>query len=620
MHLIGKTWLHVLIVISMTTSSLSAGNFDVDSREEGFLLKRKIRAAQFLHFATFGPSMSDVDALAGQMVQVGGKKAMTNWIDAEFAKPPTLHQPLTETMITGDGFTTITQDIYLQRYRHHAWWEIAINGDDQLRQRMAWALSQIVVTNGDIDDLNDTQNLGNISQKGRWLGASNYYDMLVRNSFGNYRTLLTDATYHPAMGSFLSHLRNRKSDGTRFPDENYAREVMQLFTIGLYDLQRDGRLKTSITGEFIPTYDNDDIRELARVFTGLTFAPNPATTSNPFYSGNDYLVPMVMHQPEHDTQPKTLLNNTVINQVEGNAEISAALDSLFNHDNIAPFISYRLIQRFTKSNPSRGYILRVARKFENNGQGVRGDMKAVIKAILLDPEPYQSLRIGSIRDAEGDGETVVCKARGTEYSHLREPVIQYASMFRGCNATSDHPSGQARLMPLNYLWDQEPYRQPTVFNFYLPNYQPPGDLITYPASLRVPNGNLVAPEFQIKNAVTSNRTMNHIIANSNDLFHRVTAGSTTGAYYLNFKMNFNLQEELALAAQENTLIEVVDRFDLLFCCGTMPQDYKEEMVRVINDETRWMPGNAQYASQYTQFRVSCALMTTLTSPFAAIGE
>jgi uncharacterized protein (DUF1800 family) len=620
MRFIWNTCFFFAVTLISSLPSIQAGEFNVSSREEGNLVKRRIRAAQFLHYATFGPTMQDVDALAVRMTQVGGQQAMAQWIDEQLAKPASFHQPLAEDMYTRDGFTGLTQSVSITRYRHHAWWDLSLSADDQLRQRMAWALAQILVISDIGTNFNDSLVVGRNTGKARWLGMSNYHDMLVRNSFGNYRQILTDVTYHANMGVYLSHLQNRKTDGVRFPDENYAREVMQLFSIGLYQLHKDGRLKTTTGGEFVPTYDNDDITELARVFTGLTYAANPAApTANPFYSGNDFCVPMMMFQPEHDTQPKTILNNVLIDQVDGNAEIKASLDALFNHENIAPFISYRLIQRFTKSNPSRGYVLRVAKKFDNNGQGVRGDLAAVIKAILLDPEPYQGLRMGSIRDANGQDTQVFCSDRGTEYARLREPVLQYSAMLRGCNSISDHPSGRFMLTARNGDWIQEPYKQPSVFSFFLPTYQPPGDLITAAASPRIPNGNLVAPEFQLKTSVTSNRLINRFISNSETM--RASFVASTADYRHECNLDFRLDEELDWASQsEADLMKVVDRFDLLYCCGTMPQDFKNKIVQVINDQTRPLLTSTSSASVYPSYRVSSALAIVLTSPFAAIGH
>lgn len=239
-----------------------AGTFEVQSRSDAALMKRKVRAAQFLHRATFGPTIEQIDELAGRMRQVGVRRACDEWIEEQFAMPATLQQPVIEAMIADDGFTTTQDGVWIQRYRSHAWWDTALTSDDQLRQRVAWALIQILVTSESGAGFND-QNAGNISGKGRWIGPTNYYDMLVSNTFGNYRDILGEVTYHPIMGVYLSHLRNRKTNGTRFPDENYAREIMQLFSIGLYELQLDGRLKTTLQGELIPTYDNETIKELA---------------------------------------------------------------------------------------------------------------------------------------------------------------------------------------------------------------------------------------------------------------------------------------------------------------------------------------------------------------------
>jgi uncharacterized protein (DUF1800 family) len=620
MRFIWNTCFFFAITLISSLPSIRAGEFNVSSREEGNLVKRRIRAAQFLHFATFGPTIQEIDALAVRMTQVGGQQAMAQWIDEQLAKPASYHLPLTEDMYTRDGYTGLSPSVNLTRYRHYAWWDLSLSAEDQLRQRMAWALAQILVISDIGTNFNDILANGRNTGKARWLGMSNYHDMLVRNAFGSYRQILTDVTYNANMGVYLSHMQNRKTDGLRFPDENYAREVMQLFSIGLYQLHKDGRLKTNAAGEFIPTYDNEDVTELARVFTGFTYAPNPAApNSNPFFSGNDFCAPMVIHQPEHDTQPKTILNNVVINQVEGNAEVKAALDALFNHENIAPFISYRLIQRFTKSNPSRGYVLRVAKKFENNGQGVRGDLAAVVKAILLDPEPYQGLRMGSVRDANGQDTKVLCSDRGTEYARLREPVLQYTSMLRGCNSISDHPSGRFMLTPRNGDWLQEPYKQPSVFSFFLPNYQPPGDLITAAASPRIPNGNLVAPEFQLKTSVTSNRLINRFISNCETMGAAFVTGSPDFRHECN--LEFRLDEELDWASQDEAdLMKVVDRFDLLYCCGTMPQDFKNKIVQVINTETRSLLSNNPNSTVYPTYRVSSALAIVLTSPFAAIGH
>ncbi len=601
----------LLLLLSVCVSvSGSAGTFVTESRSETALMKNKIRAAQFLHRATFGPTIEQIDALAVRMQQIGLRRACEEWIDEQFSLPATRHQPLAEAMIADDGFTTTENDVWIQRYRHHAWWHVALTSEDQLRQRVAWALVQILVTSEDGDGFND-QNPGNLSGKGRWLGPTHYYDMLVNNAFANYRDILQDVTYHPVMGVYLSHMRNRKSNGTRFPDENYAREIMQLFSIGLYEVQLDGRLKTTTGGDLIPTYDNETIKELARVFTGLTY--KPANPGNFFWSGNDFLFPMEMYQPEHDTDPKTIFGN-VIDVDDGDADIAAALDLLFAHDNVAPFVSYRLIQRLVKSNPSRGYIRRVARKFNDNGEGIKGDMKAVIKAVLLDPEAWRSERVRALRAPY----RVEVTPRGSEYSRLREPVVRYTSLLRAVHANSDYPTGRMMVLPQDWNWLQEPYKQPSVFNFFLPDFQPSGDLIGFQPSRRIPNGSLVAPEFQQKTAVTSNRLINRYIWDISSQRAQFIASNSN--YNMTCNLHFDLSAEKSLATNNADMPKLLDLLDLVFCCGTLPQDFKDRVVQVVNSETEWMKNNNSWRAELENFRVESALIAVATSPFAAIAE
>lgn len=594
-------------VFILSAGFVSGGTFEVGSARNLSLMKRKVRAAQFLHRATFGPTIEQIDALAARMQQVGVRRACDEWIDDQFSLTASMHQPLVEQMISDDGYATTQDAVWIQRYRYHAWWHHALTAEDQLRQRTAWALIQILVTSEQGSGFND-RNPGNISQLGRWLGPTNYYDVLVENAFGNYRDLLEDVTYHPVMGVYLSHMRNRKTNGTRFPDENYAREIMQLFSIGLYELHLDGRLKQNEDGSLIPTYDNETIKNFARVFTGLTF--KPSNNNNFFWSGNDFQYPMEMYQPEHDTEPKTLLNGVVTDIDDGNADIQAAIDNLYEHENVAPFIAHRLIQRFVKSNPSRGYIRRVARKFNDNGSGVKGDMKTVIKAILLDPEAWRAIRLQSSRNPN----RVVATARGTEFSRLREPIIRYASLLRASDVTSDYPTGRMMVTPLSWVWLQESYQAPSVFNFFLPNFQPPGELLGLRPSRRVPNGALVAPEFQQKTAVTSNYLMSKYVWDISAQKAHFTFNGTECNLF------FHLDSEKALASEDEDMPKLLDLLDLVYCCGTMPQDYKDRIVEVINQETAWMRNNAQWRPELENFRVESALIQVATSPFAAIGE
>lgn len=260
-------------------------------------------------------------------------------------------------------------------HRRWSWWQQVIDGPDPLRQRVALALSEIFVVSDNSDAVASNP-----------VGAASYYDMLLGDAFGNYRDILLDVTLHPVMGAYLSHLRNDKSDprSGRYPDENYAREIMQLLSIGLFQLKQDGTLLRDGRGKPIPTYDNDDITELAKIFTGLSF-DGPDRN---FGSGAEaWTRPMRMYEEHHEPGPKRLIRGRHVPASQtGMQDISAAVDNLFRHPNVGPFIARRLIQRLVTSNPSPLYVQRAAAAFADDGHRVRGNMRAVISAILLDPE------------------------------------------------------------------------------------------------------------------------------------------------------------------------------------------------------------------------------------------
>ena len=301
-----------------------------------------------------------------------------------------------------------------------AWWNAVINNEDLLRNRIALALSEIFVISFNSD----------LSDFGR--GFASYYEMLLKHSFGNFRELMTDVTLHPCMGFYLSHLNNPRSDPENNikPDENYAREIMQLFTIGLYQLAADGtRLKDS-DGNDLATYDLEDVRELAKVFTGLgareysqfqleyfeeeEMIPPPIGFGIGIYETSK-LVPMTMYEEWHEPGQKVILKDHVIPTGQtGMQDIEMALDILFNHQNVGPFISRRLIQHLVKSNPSPQYIARISGIFDDNGLGERGDLAAVVKAILLDEEA----RTCAWQQDASSGK-------------LREPLIRHTQFVRG---------------------------------------------------------------------------------------------------------------------------------------------------------------------------------------------
>ena len=444
-----------LLTCCLVSKPSAAGEFPVKSSRHVRLMKAKIRAAQFLSKATFGPTQESIDELAARINQIGYRRATSQWIDQQFDMEPTSHEDIVRDIVHVDGNEVDMQSGGPYRYRYQAWWHIALTSEDQLRQRVAWALSQIFVIgdtgvgfNGD-----DKRSIGGGEESiVDWIGMSDYYDMLSEGASGTYRDVLGKVTYHPCMGTWLSSVRNRKANVSagRFPDENYAREIMQLFSVGLYHLHQDGRLKTDENGALIPTYDNAQIKELGRLFTGFRYHHNTNTTS--IFTGRNLGDSMQVYVREHDTNfnysedtnapnIKTVFGTVLpplsvpINEQSCNDEIAAGLDAIANHPNVAPFICRLLIQRLVKSNPSRAYMRRVTRVFNDNGQGVRGDFRAVVKAILTDPELYRGQRLVRRRNPT----RVDVVARGTEYSRLREPIIESRHSSERC--------GRRRIMP-----------------------------------------------------------------------------------------------------------------------------------------------------------------------------
>lgn len=431
-------------------------------------------AARFLLQASFGPNADDpadadeIPENVESVMQLG----FEGWLADQFARPAGLHRPVAVWLQDTNNVAEYYADVKLG-----AWWHRVLGSPhvlpggapdfqpDLLRQRMAFALAQVFVVSDRPEVLSTDP-----------LGMADYYDVLVRNAFGNYRDLLMEVARHPVMGFYLSHLLNRKLDPVLriYPDENFAREIMQLFSIGLWELNADGTRRTGPDGQPIPTYDNHTITELARVFTGFGVAGNDNFTDFP----RNFSAPMKMFDEWHDLGAKSFLGLQLparpetANGASGLADVTAAVDHLAKHPNVGPFLGRLLIQRLVTSNPSPGYVGRVAAAFADNGAGVRGDMKAVIRAILLDPEARDPVRMEDPR-----------------FGRLREPLLRVVNVAHAFDATSE--SG---VFPLgNFYMDhvQEAYKSPSVFNFYLPTYSPPGLLA---------EAGLVAPEMQIVNA------------------------------------------------------------------------------------------------------------------------
>jgi uncharacterized protein (DUF1800 family) len=432
-------------------------------------LPRRKEAARLLLQASFGPTPAAVDALAAT--------TDANWITAQMAMPAT------------NDFVNAVQARYSQSdsYRPggdqydpseivRAFWRTAPSAPDQLRKRTAFALHHIL-TVSQVD--------ANLWFHSR--AYANYLDLLNRHAFGNFRTLIEEIALSPAMGIYLSHLRNRKEDPSlnRLPDENFARELMQLFTIGLQELNPDGSLKLDSTGQPIETYRNADVMALAKVFTGFTWGfPDGQMTSDKFgwldptyTAAGDQRVDLQRMKAlpdQHSAAEKKLFTGkpwavTLPAGSSAQADVKAALDTLFQHPNVGPFIGRQLIQQLVTSQPSAAYVGRVAAVFNNNGAGVRGDLGAVVRAILLDTE----------------ARTV--PAPTSPNGKLREPVLGMLHWMRTFGASSIN--GRYRmgwqLDPLG----ETPFRAPSVFGYFRPGYVPP-------TAAFAPR-KATAPEFQI---------------------------------------------------------------------------------------------------------------------------
>ena len=523
-------------------------------------------ASRFLGQATFGPTPEGIAELKNLGYDFNA------WIDREAAKSPTYSAPLVVAALASGGITSIS-NTYNRRARN----EVMISGSDQLRQRVAYALSQIFV----ISD-------NNSAISGAKEGSCSYYDMLLRDSFGTFRQLLLDVTYHPMMGRYLNQYHNRKADPAKntSADENYAREVEQLFSIGLYLLNPDGTDQIDGTGRALESYTNVQITEFAKVFTGFTDEDHNA---NPVGTGTgrtdfpsapqNYTEPMKIWPGQHDPNSKALHHYAGARKPDlpagqsGAQDVSDAIDNLVEHPNTGPFISRQLIQRLVTSNPSDAYVGRVAATFANNGRGQRGDMLAVIKAILLDQEARQAPFIVD-----------------PEHGKLREPYLRVTHLLRAF-----HYKVAAGVLPYDLgsatenTLGQFPLAAPSVFNFYSPDYQPRGP---------VGDAGLVAPEFQIQNAVFGIATPN--------LYYNLT-NTTVGGFSLDLTAQAAITDPAAL----------VDNVDLLLTAGTLSSASRAKVVAAVTAVTQAMVPSG---STLALTRARLAVYLVAVSPDYAIQK
>ncbi|GAA4052235.1 DUF1800 domain-containing protein [Parerythrobacter jejuensis] len=431
-------------------------------------------------------------------------------------------------------------------------WSQLMRGNSSVRKRAALALSEFFVV---------SLNSVNITWRSPAMGA--YWDILNQHAFGNFRDLIEDITLNPAMGVFLNTRGNRKADARsgRVPDENFGREVMQLFSIGLYELNADGTLRAGPNGDPIETYDNDDVTGIAKAFTGYDYDYTGISSTPDPNNGNrqipdpDYARQAMTADPSkwrrprsesyHSDEEKTFLGVTIPASTGAAETLRITLDTLFNHPNVGPFFGKQMIQRLVTSNPSPAYVQRVASVFDNNGSGTRGDLRAVFKAILLDDE---ALAESGLTDQR--------------FGKLREPMIRFAQWGRtfGANsASADWTVGN--LSDSSNRLGQAPLRSPSVFNFFRPGY--------VPLNSQAAANDLIAPEFQIVNESTVATYVNFMERSVDN----------RGYWVRDVKAPYT--EELKIAHDAPALL---DRLDLLLTGQQLNSNTRDTILAALNDQ------------------------------------
>lgn len=550
--------------------------------------------ARFLTQATFGPTKLDLDTLVGT--------APSEWVIDQFNAPMTLNLPRIDSLLQLDETPEDDFSEFAGMTTTFSFWINAIGGNDQLRQRVAFALSEILVVSNFGGDF--------LFSEPRALGY--YQDILVRNAFGNYRKLIEDVTYSPAMGYYLTYLGNRKADAEsgRMPDENYARELMQLFTIGLNELEMDGSQRLDGNGNPIETYDNTDITGLAKVFTGLSYNCenfDPAYWEDCDYDReSDFDEPMLTWDQFHSDEAKTFLGLTIEANTNTEDSVEQALDHIFSQPSVAPFVGRQLIQRLVTSHPAPDYIERVANAFDEGsytlpndtvvGTGERGDMQATIAAILFD------------EDARGEPDVA-----GSTFGKVREPIVRFANWARAFNAGTISPEATVQLWYTTGAdsLSQQPYKSPSVFNFFRPGYVAPGT--------ETGAQGLTMPEFQLINTSSISGYANFItyfVLNQaedltdevlEDIFRFRNVSFEPERARSSFIANYD--EEIALATDPPAL---VDHLDNLLTYGTLSEETRDTIIEFVEG----LPLSNEFDPDYDgpEIRAQLAVLLMLTSP------
>ncbi len=474
-------------------------------------------AARLLDQATFGPTLTDIEHV--QQTGVDG------YITEQFGMPATLLAviPVVPAAICANGnYWTCEQS---------EWWHTMLTAPDQLRQRVAFALSEIFV-------------VSTIALDGRAVAL--YQNTLTKDAFTNFSTIMKDVTLSPAMGMYLNMTNSGKAPAGQIANENYAREMMQLFTTGINALNQDGSLQLDGNGNPIPVYTEAQVEAFARAYTGWTqaTASGGVPTSFPNYTSN-FSYPMVAVESGHDTTAKTLLNGTVLPAGQtAEQDLAGALANLFAHPNVGPFICRQLIQHLVTGNPSPGYVTRISAVFANNGKGVRGDMQAVVRAILED----QEARAGDTNPAFDGG-------------HLREPMLYMTDLLRGLGFTSTSPNGDnSMLNTYTSAIGEVPYSSSSVFNFFPPNYI-------------IPDTTTNSPEFSLENTGSA-------------ILRLTLADNVVSGKISYFKGDLSATSALGITASKTGVAatdagNLVDSLGIIFMHGQMPTQMRTAIVNHV---------------------------------------
>lgn len=559
-----------LMVVAACSESKPTTSAPAYSSENAGATQEQKEAARFLTQATFGPTLADIDAVAASSLE--------DWFIAEYSKAPSLHL---ENIFAEFENGTFLDDkdapiMDVSMAPTISFWRAAIEGDDQLRQRMAFALSQILVISDRVDILRYAPHI-----------RAAYMDVLTEGAFGNYRDLLEEVAYSPAMAFYLTYMKNQKADPSkhRIPDENFARELMQLFTIGLVALNPDGTEQLDDAGEAIELYDNDDITGLARVFTGLSFTGADFSAHFTEVPIASHTLPLEMFPAYHSDREKSFLDTTIPAGTDGVESIDLALDALFNHPNLPPFISRQLIQRFVTSSPTPAYVERVAAVFASGsftlpdgteiGTGARGDLWATLGAILFDDEARSA---GSLKDPS--------------FGKVREPLIRFTNWARAFDIENLDPGNEWIMIDTGkpYVLSQHAYRSPSVFNFFRPDFIAPGTASG--------DAGMTAPELQILNATSYVGYLN-----------------TMGSVIVGETERLNDEERFTPTyTHETTLADnpaaLVSHLDLILTNGRMSDVTRSRILEAIKKT----PIDLRESAEGKQVRVALAILMTMTSP------